>query len=316
MKTMRRALVIGEALIDIVMSPEGLATEIVGGSPANVAVGLARLGSSVRFATALARDARGERIADHLEQSGVQIDPSSWSLGQTSTATAVIDDKGQAAYTFDVVWQLPEAVDTRDAMLVHAGSLGIFLTPGARMTLEALSRARSTGAIVSIDPNIRSMLLSDHTAALRRFEDAARECHLVKLSDEDAAWLYPGAATDVVIERILSLGVQLVAVTQGSHGSTLATSQVTIQYPAPVVVVMDTVGAGDAFQSALLTWILDRLRPTSDAVQLSRADLLDLAGFASRAAAWVVQRRGAEPATRAQLNLQRPNPSGHRNNTL
>ncbi|RZI85266.1 MAG: carbohydrate kinase, partial [Microbacterium sp.] len=120
-----RVLVIGEALIDIV---DG--TEIVGGSPANVALGLGRLGIDVELLTAIGSDDRGRRIADHLGESGVRVLPESLCLEQTSTARASIRPDGSAAYDFDIEWTLPlSGADAHD--IVHVGSIACFLEPGA-----------------------------------------------------------------------------------------------------------------------------------------------------------------------------------------
>ena len=126
-----RLLVIGEALVDIVAEPSGERTEHVGGSPANVAMGLARLGHDVDFACSLGRDERGARIADHLADHGVHVLPVSFGADPTSTAVATLDEGGAASYEFDLHWNLP-AVDLPEGTgHVHTGSIGTVLQPGA-----------------------------------------------------------------------------------------------------------------------------------------------------------------------------------------
>ncbi|WP_417374423.1 PfkB family carbohydrate kinase, partial [Glutamicibacter protophormiae] len=133
---LERVLVIGEALIDIVRRVAGPADEHVGGSPANVALGLGRLGVPVRLRTALGADARGERIAQHLVSSGVDVDPASWRLNRTSTATAQLAGNGAAVYAFDIDWRLDEPVELGDARVVHVGSIGCYMEPGASQVLH------------------------------------------------------------------------------------------------------------------------------------------------------------------------------------
>lgn len=128
-------LVVGESLIDIVTDAGPRTTEVAGDSPANVALGLARQQVPVRLLTALGRDARGERIGAHLRAAGVEILDSSWSLSTTSTAHARIRGDGSAEYVFDLDWTLPQTDRLEPADLVHIGSVGAFLEPGAT-TLE------------------------------------------------------------------------------------------------------------------------------------------------------------------------------------
>lgn len=290
-------LVVGESLIDIVRTPGGECREVVGGSPANVALGLARQGVPVRFHTALARDERGERIAEHLAADGVDIVEASWSLDATSSALADIDREGVAHYTFDVTWALPTEPAPGPAAIIHVGSVAAFLEPGASVLERALGRT-DPHTLITFDPNIRAALLPDRESVVTRFERLAASADVVKLSDEDAAWLYPDDSEDILVRRLLATGARLVAVTHGGSGVMLATGDIVMTVPAPAVTVRDTVGAGDTFMAAVIAGML------RDPGILSEADpaALDTLGrYAVAAAALTVQRVGADLPTGAEV---------------
>lgn len=295
------ALVIGESLIDIVTADDGRSTEVVGGSPANVALGLARQGVPVRLRTALGRDARGERIAAHLGASGVVVDDRSWSLTSTSTAHARIRADGSAEYAFDVTWELPADVDPIAERLVHVGSIAAFLDPGAA-EVEALLDRLAPDILVSFDPNIRPALLGNADAVRRRFARIVARADVVKLSDEDAAWLHPGLPAEAACAAVLDAGPRLVALTRGGAGALLCADDLRVEVSAPTVTVVDTVGAGDTFMAALIHEVLAE----PDLVGSPTAAALASAGtFAAVAAALTVQRVGADLPTAACIRAAR-----------
>jgi fructokinase len=290
-------LTIGEALVDIVTDAAGCTTEVVGGSPANVALGLARQGVPVQLLTALGRDPYGKRIFAHLHAAGVAVIDASWSLRATSTARAQILPDGSAAYSFDVAWMLPSVVRVGEATLVHVGSIAAFLEPGATTLEEFLGRL-DPRTIVTFDPNIRPALLGDPVATAARFERLAALADIVKLSDEDAAWLYPAMSPQQVCETVLRLGPRLVAFTQGGTGAMLCAGGLVVDVPAPRVEVRDTVGAGDTFMAALIHEVLAvpelLLSPTA-------LGLMSAGAYAVAAAALTVQRVGADLPTAADI---------------
>jgi fructokinase len=294
-------LVVGEALVDIVHSVDGV-HEHPGGSPANVALGLGRLGVATALLSDLGRDPRGTRITEHLESSAVRVLPESFSDAPTSTATALIGAHGAATYEFDVRWSIRSSAMSAPRHLVHTGSIAMFLDPGATAVAELL-RSRPPGVLVSIDPNIRPALIGERDAARAVFERFVALADVVKLSDEDAAWLFPGEPIESVLGRVLDAGVALAAVTRGEAGAVLATRMHAVQVPALPVDVRDTVGAGDSFMAALLVGLL---RSTQAPGDLDVADLERLGGFASAAAAVTVGRVGADlPDAGAIERLQR-----------
>ncbi|MEY9852840.1 fructokinase [Leifsonia sp. EB41] len=291
-----RVLVAGEALIDVIHL-DGTTREHPGGSPANVALGLARLGVATSFLTALGRDARGEAIAARLGEAGVALLPESWSLPTTSSAAASIGADGSATYEFDIHWQLPHRIDLPPVRHLHIGSISAFLAPGSDR-IEQLADEVHPGATVSFDPNIRADLVGDRAAAVARFERLAKLADIVKLSDEDALFLYPDLSVDEAARAIASTGA-LVAVTQGSAGSILTAGDSTVAIEPIAVRVTDTVGAGDSYMAALLAWFLGS--GTDPARDRTRAELASAGGYAARAAAITVSRAGAEPPTSSEL---------------
>ena len=291
-----RVLVAGEALTDIIRRGNSV-EEHPGGSPANVALGLARLGTPTSFLTALGRDQRGATINSRLSDAGVEVLPESWTLPVTSSASALIRPDGSAEYVFDIVWRLPEKAQLPLVQHVHIGSISAFLNPGADQ-IEQLVHSLDRSVTVSIDPNVRADLVGDPAAARARFERLAKRADVIKLSDEDADFLYPGTSPEDVAGAAAKQGA-LVAVTKGAAGSLLASGVKMVEIQPIPVQVADTVGAGDSYMAALLHWLLEsdypHLRPATE------VQLLTTGSFAARAAAITVARSGAEPPTTLEL---------------
>ena len=224
-------VVIGEALIDVVTTPEGT-NEHPGGSPANVAYGLARLGVSTGLLTSIGTDGRGDALEEHLTGAGVTLLPGSRSLERTSTATATLARDGSASYAFDITWDVEPLDPTlTPPRIVHTGSIASFLSPGASGVKSMLQELRSE-CIITYDPNIRPALLGTHAEARHTFEELVQLTSVVKLSDEDAAWLYPRKALEETATHILDMGAELAVITRGSSGSLLATPTTTLSTPA------------------------------------------------------------------------------------
>lgn len=288
-------LVIGEALMDITDSAAGV-IETPGGGPANVALGLARRGVDTALLASLGRDARGLVIAAHLEESGVIVHPDTFHDRATSTARATLDETGAATYDFDISWEIPEAVSVDEPAVIHTGSLATFLEPGADAVAQLL--AAHPAAVVTFDPNIRPALVGSPAAARARFEGIARRAAVVKLSDEDADFLFPETDLPDVLDAILALGPRLVAITRGGAGAILSTATDRIEVAAPRASVVDTIGAGDTFMASLLT------EPSVRAgVAPSAADLQEIGERAVAAAAVTVSRAGADLPWESELTL-------------
>ena len=252
-----RLLVIGEALVDVVAEPSGERTEHVGGSPANVAMGLARLGHDVDFACSLGRDERGERIADHLADHGVHVLPVSFGAEPTSTAVATLDESGAASYEFDLHWNLP-AVDLPEGTgHVHTGSIGTVLLPGAASVTTALEAVRATGT-VSYDPNIRPSIMGDLDPVRARVEELVALSDVVKASEDDLELLYAGQSPEQVMATWVGLGAEVAVVTLGADGVVYRVSGSPELGRADTRAerVVDTVGAGDSFMAGLISGLV------------------------------------------------------------
>jgi fructokinase len=177
-----RALVIGEALIDIVERDGQVLGEHVGGSPLNVAIGLGRLGRGVDFLTHIGDDANGRRIAEYVEDSGAQLVSGSKSAQRTPTALAKLDASGAAQYVFDIHWELSGTPEVTPPVVAHTGSIAAFLEPGCRAT-AALLDAYRTSATITYDPNVRPGLIDDHAEAVGRIDRIVERADVVKASD-------------------------------------------------------------------------------------------------------------------------------------
>jgi fructokinase len=293
-----QVLVIGEALLDIVVRG---ASEVrhPGGSPANVAYGLARLDVPTTLLTWFGRDAPAEILRSHLESAGVRIAAGSDGAPRTSTAIARIRPDGSAEYEFDLDWAPPATAPLDEFTLVHTGSIASFLSPGAAAVREMLARARSS-AMITYDPNIRPDLVGSHAAAVRAFEATIRLADVVKLSDEDASWLYPGKPVERVLDDIIAEGATLAVATMGSAGSALLTPTASAHVPAQDVDVVDTIGAGDAYMSALIAGVVG-----ADVRTMDDDALRSLGEFASIVASLTIERPGAAPPTRSEIVLER-----------
>lgn len=300
-------VVVGEALVDIVHRAGGAVDEAPGGSPANVALTLGRLGRAPMLVTRLADDDRGRRVRGWLEQSAVAVD--ALAAPRTSTATAVLDASGAATYTFDLEWDLGDEVARLaedvfvSADLVHIGSVGSFLEPGAGQ-VAALVRAVRARAIITYDPNIRPSLVRDPQAVRARVDELVGIADVVKTSDEDVQWLHPGRdAIEVAREWVIG-GPALVVVTRGADGAIAVTADGEVVVPAVTTDVVDTVGAGDTFMGALIDGLLARtagvaLRTPGGGI---RPDELDaLLRRSAEAASITVSRPGADPPRREEL---------------
>ena len=267
------ALVIGEALVDVVIHPGQEPVDIPGGSPANVALGLARLGRDAELHCWIGTDERGKAVRAHLEASGIRLAPGADGAERTSTAQATIGEDRAATYLFDLDWNPPRPVlaDGEAPLLVHTGSIAAILAPGAA-TVEQVLR------------------------------------DLVKCSDEDIAWLYgEDADLETVLRSWLEAGAAVVVVTRGKRGAlALSASGARVEVPAdPSVVVADTVGAGDSFMGGLedALWSEDLVgADRREALRAVDTETLErIVRHAAAIADITVSRAGANPPTRDEL---------------
>ncbi|NYI42291.1 carbohydrate kinase family protein [Demequina lutea] len=298
------ALVIGEALVDVVRRPDGTHTAHAGGSPANVAFGLARLGRSVELLTTLGDDAYGTLVRAHVESSGAIV-AATIAAPRTSVATATLDGHGVATYDFDLEWALPDDSTTiPDPVVVHTGSIAAVLEPGAS-AVERLVEAAKERATITYDPNVRPTLMGDRGKAETTIERLVALADVVKVSDEDLEWLFPTEDPTDAAQRWLALGPALVVVTLGSDGALAVCAGGMVSVPRVVVEVADTVGAGDSFMSGLIDglWSAELLgghrRDALRAIDLPQ--VTQILQRCARIAGITVSRSGANPPTRTEL---------------
>jgi fructokinase len=293
-------VVVGEALVDLVPNGEGSYLARPGGSPANTAVALARLGTPVALLARLSGDELGRLLRSHLLDNGVDLSHAVAGDEPSSVALVTRGADGSPSYRFwvdgtvDWQWQPGElpALDS-DVAAVHAGSLALLRSPVLEDWLST-ARAHST---ICLDPNLRSGLLP--ADARKRVERWLGIADIIKLSVEDLALLYDDPADDIA-RRWRQHGPALIVVTAGAAGATAYFGDTALHRGAPTVDVVDTIGAGDAFSAALLHELA--ARGVLGGRPLLSSDDVDAAlQLAVTAAVWTCTRRGAQPPTKADL---------------
>jgi len=308
-------IVAGDALIDLTPTRTvrgQLAYEPhPGGSCLNVAVGLGRLGVPTAFLARLSSDAFGQMLRDQLADSGVQ--PTFFvETDDLTTLAAVHLRGGQPTYSFHAQntadrGLLPEhLMPLPQEAALHLGSIALMLEPVAS-TLEWLMRREAGRRVVSLDPNVRPGLIPHRVAYQDRFEGWLRMIDILKVSEEDLAWLYPRLSQGDVVAAWHAAGIPLVLVTHGEHGASALTPLASAGATAPKVAVVDTVGAGDAFMSGALAHLHERGLLNRDALRsLDAADLEQMLRAACLVAADTCTRSGAQPPRRRDLYMSSP----------
>ncbi|MDS1116888.1 carbohydrate kinase [Gordonia westfalica] len=309
---MREIVVCGEALVDVVQekrtSDAALAPlqPALGGGPFNVAITLGRLGSAVSFVSAVSTDNYGDAIVGALRNAGVGTAMLQRRPEPTSLALATIADDGSAQYSFYVEGTADRTVTDPGSLAPTVaaatfGTLSLVLEPGASVYENLMRRCHAERRLVVLDPNIRSVVIPDADAYRRRFRSWMPFVDVVKLSDEDAAWLGEGPAGSTVKEW-LDDGVAAVVTTAGASGITVTTAEDEVSVPTPKVDVVDTIGAGDSVLGGLVHH-LDRVGALSpDSVRsLTPDQWREVAVFAAHVAAVTVSRPGADPPWAGEL---------------
>ncbi|MFF5018050.1 carbohydrate kinase [Streptomyces sp. NPDC001165] len=298
-------VVAGEALIDLVPHGPGALADLkpaLGGGPYNTAVALGRLGSPTAFCSRTSHDAFGEALLDGLRRAGVDVSGVQRGPEPTTLAVATIDGGGSAAYSFyvdgtaDRLFSAPAGLPA-GTRAVSFGTCSLVLEPGASAYEELMRTAAAQGLFTALDPNIRTGLIPDADAYRARFKSWLPSVTLLKLSVEDAEWL--GGTP----REWLAAGPAAVVVTQGGDGLTVHTRDgAEYSVPGEKVEVVDTIGAGDTVNAALLHGLSaqDALSPEGLAA-LGRDGWRQLLRFAARAAAITCSRAGAEPPYAAEL---------------
>lgn len=300
----------GEALVDLV-DDGGTTRHVPGGGPFNTAIAFGRLDVPVGFLGTISRDEDGQMLARRLVVSGVDTSCVRWSDAPTPRAVVHHLRDGRNEYTFhlsgtsladlrpDELPVLPE-----EAWAVHVGTLALAVDPPAS-AYEALVDREAARRQIVLDPNVRPAIFGDVAVYRRRFERLARLADVVKLSDDDAAWIYPGVPVEDVVRLILDLGSDVVAVTRGENGAVAGSKDAFVDVAGIPVEVVDTVGAGDSFGAALVTALVDQgafgqqAMGSSDELVLTRA-----VSYAVAASAITCTRTGAVPPSRNEIDAQ------------
>ena len=299
-------LVAGESLVDLIVQPDGSVAAHPGGGPYNAARTVARLGGRCAYLGALSEDRFGQRLRAALLADGVLPDALVSTELPTTLAVAELNERGAATYRFylehtsapsltpvQLAGRLPA-----DVAAFHVGTLGLVLEPTAA-TLEALAVELAVRTLVMVDPNCRPAVVRDPDAYRARLGRVLAVAHVVKVSDEDLAFLWPDEEPLDAAAALLAQGPQVVLLTAGGDAVHVLTPDGSFSVPVPQVAVVDTVGAGDSFGGAFVAWWVEQglgVADLADPALLERA-----ARFATTVAGITCQRAGADPPWRAEL---------------
>lgn len=303
--------VLGEALIDLIVGDDGAYRPHLGGSPYNVAIGLARQGIDVSYLSSLSDDTFGDKLYEALLNENVRVPLQRRSLWPTSLALVTVDEQGHATYRLyregiadkdtsfeDIVENLPD-----NLRVFHTGSLAI--TPSQ---LPKISRVidlmRKRGVLVSVDINIRLRASVDTQKYLDGVRSLLKAADIVKASDEDIAAFNLDSDVRKSAEMIFGeMSSGLLVLTEGTGGAVLFSEQGTVSKRAyPVATLVDTVGAGDTFHSAFLSFLYRNDQLSGSTAEISIETLGNALEFACAAAAINVSRAGCSPPTESEVS--------------
>lgn len=295
----------GEALIDMLprqtAAGEDAFAPYVGGAVFNTARALARLGTRTSFVCGISTDFFGEMLIDALKASDVETDLTIRSDRPTTLAFVRLAD-GQASYVFYDENSALRMIEPEDMPVLPVetkalvfGCISLIGEPGA-IANEALMTKAAPERVIMIDPNIRAGFINDEASYRARITRMMLLSDIIKLSDEDLAWLSPAADLEDYAHELVAAGASLVCITEGSRGARGITRNHNVFVPAEKVDVIDTVGAGDTFNAGVLA-ALDRadLLTKAQVATLSEAQLTDALSLGVKAAAVTVSRAGANP---------------------
>jgi fructokinase len=315
-------LACGEALIDMVprASPEGetLFLPCPGGSPYNTAIALSRLGVSAAFWGKFSTDFFGEILTGRLSQNKVNTGLIARSDGASMLAFVKLEKGREPQYIFYTegsagrslsMEDLPASLPPETSCILF-GSISLTMEPAAS-SIEALIRREAgrgeCGPVISLDPNVRPFMIPDRAAYVKRFEGWAACSVIVKASEADLDFIYPGLGPEQSLENILALGPRLAVLTLGPEGAAALLKRkdgglLRVTAPAVKLPAADTIGAGDTFHGAFLAWLERGGFMSRQAVSaLTEGGLYGALLFANKAASLVCSRRGAEPPTLAEI---------------
>lgn len=291
----------GEALIDMLprqsTAGEACFAPYAGGAVMNTAIALARLGGDSGFLTGLSSDLMGDVLKTTLQASNVNLDFCVRSDRPTTLAFVKLTD-GHASYFFydentaGRIMTLADMPTLPDSVTAYfTGGIWLAVEP-CGTALEQMLLREAKNRVTMVDPNVRPTFVRDRAAYTARIDRMLAAADIVKLSDEDAVWLYGVCDPAAILKK----GAKVVLITEGSKGATAHTARGSVHVDAPKITVADTVGAGDTFNAGFLA-ALDRAGLLSKAAvaTLSDAALSDALSLGVRAAAVTCSRPGANP---------------------
>jgi fructokinase len=295
--------VCGEVLIDLIPGADGVRVPHVGGGPANTAKALARLGRDVQFIDGISTDEYGVAARKELLDDEVKLDLALTSDKPTCLAIISLDANGGASYEFkidgtatfdfDLKW-LPDPSRYKPQVL-HIGTLVTVIQPGADVLYDWAMQVAEFAPIV-FDPNIRPSVMGDHDLYEAAVEKWAALSSVIKVSDDDMAWLYPGQKYEDVAQRWLNDGAALVVVTRGSNGIVGFTADAAVEVDGAKITVADTVGAGDTVGAIIVEAMVEKgiLALTGDVLKATLHRAAVAAGI-------TCSRKGAQPPYKHEL---------------
>jgi fructokinase len=302
-------LVAGEALIDLIVSFDGSIAAHPGGAPFNVCSTIARLERQAAFLGALSNDRFGTMLGSALASEGVDLSAVVTVDRPTTLALAELDETGAATYHFYVEGTSAPAVDEAAAAsalrlapsALHVGTLGLVLEPLAHAT-KTLVDGVDDNVLVLLDPNCRPTVTTDRGRYLEIVAHCARRADVVKVSDDDLAFLVPGVDAVQATRSLLRPGA-VGLVTRGADGVTIVTAGETVDIAAPRVTVVDTVGAGDAFGGAFLAYWDEHGLGRRDVGELEHVSAA--VRFGAHVSALICERAGADPPRLPEVEARR-----------
>ena len=310
---MPSVLVIGEALVDVVHGLNGEIKNIPGGSPANTAVALSRLGTKTFMKARTSSDQFGTEIRDYLTDQKVNLDYSLVVNSPSSVIDALIQTDGSAKYeanlngAADYGWtfaELNQELD-QDIQIVQLGSLTSYIEPGATHVEKWFAQLQQKNKyLLTFDPNIRHPLDGQDEENVRnRAKRLASLSHVVKASDEDLNWIFSNNSPKESAIKMIESGASLVVVTLGKKGAfAVNRKHDVVEVPAKEIDLIDSIGAGDTFAAALITQLLENSWTDVNALEkLSMAELTRTLTNCALASSITCSRQGANPPHRHEV---------------
>lgn len=303
----------GEALIDMIPSnlSNGETAYIpkIGGAVLNTSICLGRLGADVSFLGSVSQDLFGTEILDELKKSKVNTSLCINTKENTTLAFAKIANGATTYSIFDEnssnknIKLKNISLNDKNIDTIYVGGISLMSEPNGT-EIENFINKESPSKIVFFDPNIRPNFIENRERYLRRFENILSQSDIIKISDEDLEWLYPDISIDTLYEKWLELGLSLVVLTKGSQGATIKTKNHDVFSKSMKVEVVDTIGAGDIFNGALLFSVAQSEHFTKhDLKNIDKNSLLKSLDFANKIAGISVGRIGANPPFYSELDL-------------